>query len=128
LNSIDARLNSVDVLETNCIFNVLPLQDNVHELLGVEDSLVLDVLLPNYDDQERICNNFLLLTPRQALTPGGSVVLGYPKGYPPTTPSLEPSPKRPMGNENEPRNVQNQPLTASNVEKKASPGLLGPAQ
>jgi hypothetical protein len=57
------------------VYNVTPAKENLHSLKALSNAVVLDVLLPNYDEKERFCNYYQILTPLEAYASKGSTLV-----------------------------------------------------
>ena len=53
---LDAEVVSDDIYSPGDILNLAPNKGNIHSFFALEDTAFLDVLLPNYDNEERFCN------------------------------------------------------------------------
>ena len=60
---LEAILESDAVLKTNDIVNLTPLKGNVHSFKAITDTVILDILTPNYDQVYRFCNFYRELEP-----------------------------------------------------------------
>mgnify|MGYP003878741083 FL=1 len=54
--SLEAKLESDRAFSTGDILELGPNKGNIHSFLALEDTALLDILLPNYDNKERFCN------------------------------------------------------------------------
>eukprot|EP00331_Platyophrya_macrostoma_P022847 CAMPEP_0176438634 /NCGR_PEP_ID=MMETSP0127-20121128/19413_1 /TAXON_ID=938130 /ORGANISM="Platyophrya macrostoma, Strain WH" /LENGTH=181 /DNA_ID=CAMNT_0017822647 /DNA_START=323 /DNA_END=869 /DNA_ORIENTATION=+ len=60
---LDAKLESDRIFTTGDIMHLAPYKGNIHSFYAMEDTALLDILLPNYDNEERFCNFYYELDP-----------------------------------------------------------------
>lgn len=47
------------MLKTNDVTYLTPTSKNIHSFTALEDTAILDILLPNYDETTRFCNFYM---------------------------------------------------------------------
>lgn len=53
---LEAKINSDEIFVGGDILTLTPEKGNLHTFAALEDTAILDILLPNYDNETRICN------------------------------------------------------------------------
>lgn len=74
---IEAKVTTIETLRENDIFNLTPVAHNLHKFQARQRTVLLKVLIPNYDSQFRFCNFYKVPEPLVAF-PGAKVFLEYP--------------------------------------------------
>jgi len=60
---LEATVAFDGILKAEDVTYLTPERKNIHSFTALEDTAILDVLLPNYDDTNRFCNFYMEMTP-----------------------------------------------------------------
>jgi len=60
---LEATVAFDGILKAEEVTYLTPERKNIHSFTALEDTAILDVLLPNYDDTTRFCNFYMEMTP-----------------------------------------------------------------
>ena len=56
IHRLEAVLDSDLLLKEGDIVNLTPVKGNVHSFSALKNTIILDILTPNYDEVYRFCN------------------------------------------------------------------------